>query len=399
MKFLRGLGLTIMGVTIAFLVGEGLLRLFFVLAPTPSGSSYLGDPHAGYRLRPTPIEDVVDPDSDHINQLGFRDREHAIEKPDGTYRILGIGDSFVYGNVPLEDNFLRVAEDGISAGVTGDSLAAEMILMGLGGYAPDNEVGVLRSVGLDLDPDLVVLNFFVGNDVIGLAMPARVYRGQLYFTGSLTRWVHFARKSRIFLLAESTVLHRFKGAIVERTRGAIGQQDGPQSAEDTAQGADAEPSSEGPPEYRVSGTYIGYQRKRMHTYLREPDARMRRLWSKAEGHLLEFDRLCRARDVPWVLYVIPAEVQVDPVIADIVFRRLSLDPEDYDLTLPQERLRALCEEHGIAFLDPLPLLRSSHRSEARLYVPNDTHWNVDGNRLAGDILGSFILEHFVEASE
>ena len=398
MKFLRGLGLTIMVVTIAFIVGEGFLRLFLVLVPTPSGSPYLREPYAAYRLRPTPIEDVDDPDSDHINQLGFRDREHAVEKCEGAYRILGIGDSFVYGNVPLEDNFLRVAEDRIAAGVTGDSLAAEMILMGLGGYAPDNEVGVLESVGLDLDPDLVILNFFVGNDVIGLAMPARVYRGQLYFTGSLTRWVHFARKSRIFLLAEFTVLRRFRAASLERTRGAIGQQGGAPRIEDEADAA-AESLPAELSEYRISGTYIGYQKKRINTYLREPDARMCRLWSKAEDYILEFDRLCRENDVPWMLHVIPAEVQVDPIVADIVFRRLSLDPDDYDLTLPQVRLHALCEGHGISVLDPLPLLESSHRPKARLYVPNDTHWNVEGNRLAGELLGDFILERFVETSE
>jgi hypothetical protein len=408
MRLLRGLALGLMGLTIAFLVGEGALRLFLAVAPTPADSPFVADRHAAYRLRPTPPELVPDPQGDHINNLGFRDREHSVEKPPGTYRILGVGDSFVYGNVPFEENFLRVAEDVLEARLalapsdthsTGTATSTvkspraedaprdhdpaatdvDMVLIGLGGYGPDNELGALRSFGLPLAPDLAVLNFFVGNDVIGLAMPARVYRGQLYFVGSLNPWVNVARKSRILLLAESALVHRTRGRELARTGG---DGDGAEAAANERDGV------------RVNATYLGIQKKRLNTYLREPSARMRELWLLAEEYVLEFDRVCAENGIDCMVHVIPAEIQVDPDIADQVFCRLGLDPSEYDLELPQRRLKVLCGEAGIPLLDPLERFREQHRPEARLYLANDTHWNVRGNRLAGEMLAEFIEECF-----
>ncbi|MBN2564950.1 MAG: hypothetical protein JXB46_04490 [Candidatus Eisenbacteria bacterium] len=376
MKLLRGLGLALIGLTIAFLVGEGLLRLFLTVAPTPESSPYVVDPKAAYRLRPTPVELFDDPNCDHINALGFRGREYAREKPRGSYRVLGIGDSFVYGNVPLEDNFLRVAERVVAEQIStlGDTARVEIIPMGAGGYGPDNEVGILESVGLGLHPDLVVLNFFVGNDIVGLAMPARVYRGRLYFVGSLNPWVNLARKSRILLLGEDTLVRLLRGGELQQSRGAAS------GVGDT--GA-----------VKVNGTYLGIQKKRMSTYLKDPDRKLQGLWRRAEHYLLEFDRVCRENGIPWVLYLVPAEVQVDPDVADQVFRGLGLDPDEYDLDLPQRKLGAFCGSHGIPVLDPLSHLREQHRPDARLYIPNDTHWSVRGNRLAGEFLGGFIASN------
>jgi hypothetical protein len=119
---------------------------------------------------------------------------------------------------------------------------------------------------------------------------------------------------------------------------------------------------------------------------------MSRLWRMAEEYVLEFDRVCRENGIRCAIHVIPAEIQVDPDIAAQVFDGLGLDPADYDLDLPQRRITDFCERHGIAVLDPLEYLRQSHRPDARLYIPNDTHWNARGNRLAGELLASFIDE-------
>jgi len=45
------------------------------------------------------------------NSVGFRDGEHAQEKADGVFRILGLGDSFTYGvAAKLEETYLYLLE-------------------------------------------------------------------------------------------------------------------------------------------------------------------------------------------------------------------------------------------------------------------------------------------------
>jgi hypothetical protein len=174
---IRNLGVLCLALLVAAALSEVVFRIYLAVAPAPADSPYIADAHASYRLRPTPVEQIKDP-SDTINSLGFRDREHARSKAPGTARVLGIGDSFVYSQVALRDNFLRIVEarlDSVYRGVTD----IDMYLMGIGGYSPENEVGVLRSLGAELDPDLVILNFYVGNDITGIPVRGELLRGRL----------------------------------------------------------------------------------------------------------------------------------------------------------------------------------------------------------------------------
>jgi hypothetical protein len=46
----------------------------------------------------------------HLNSRGFNDVEFSARKAAGTIRILGIGDSFAFGVVPYEYNYLTLVE-------------------------------------------------------------------------------------------------------------------------------------------------------------------------------------------------------------------------------------------------------------------------------------------------
>ncbi len=370
---------------LAFLLAEAALRVLLAVVPAPEGSPYLHDAGCGYRLQPSPqaIREAY-PD-DHINVWGFRDREHAVEKPSGTFRLLGIGDSFVYGTVPLNDNFLRVCEDRLSRRLPQDR-RAEMVLMGIGGYTPENELGLLESQGLGLDPDVVVLNFFVGNDVTGLTMPGVVCRGQLYYLGSNRPWLHVLRQSRMFLLAESVYLTKIKRRIMENQFAERAPD--PASTADEQGGADVGENEES--DAPISPAYLQIQRKRLPVYLRQAPRQIERQWRRVDDILCDFDCLCREAGVPWILHVIPSEIQVDESVRDEVLDRLGLCPDAYDFDLPQQRLLAISDEHGFTLHDPLPTLRVLSDTGGRLYAPNDTHWNVLGNRVAGEMLADAV---------
>jgi lysophospholipase L1-like esterase len=91
------------------------------------------------------------------NSLGFRDREHRVEKPEGTYRILILGDSISMGLMVKDDEdiFPNVLERRLKT-LQGN---AEVLNFGVSGYNTRQEVATLIKKGLVYDPDLVVVQY------------------------------------------------------------------------------------------------------------------------------------------------------------------------------------------------------------------------------------------------
>lgn len=96
------------------------------------------------------------------NSVGFRGPETTLEKQDGTFRILCLGDSVMFGSgVANGEEFVRIAEVLLNA--AGSSRRVEVINTGVPGYNTGMEVALLEQVGLSYDPDMVWIDF-VGND-------------------------------------------------------------------------------------------------------------------------------------------------------------------------------------------------------------------------------------------
>lgn len=97
-----------------------------------------------------------------INSLGLHDREIDLEKPEGTRRILLLGDSLVDAlEVPLEDTHAKQLERNF----TKDGYEIEVINGGHYGYGTDQELLFYRVRGIRMQPDIVVLAFMPGNDI------------------------------------------------------------------------------------------------------------------------------------------------------------------------------------------------------------------------------------------
>ena len=94
----------------------------------------------------------------HYNGAGFRDAEHAVQKPAGVKRILVLGDSVSEGyGVESPDVFARVLQSRLGDGY-------EVINIAAGGLNTPQEIHLLEQVGAKYRPDVVVLNFVL-NDV------------------------------------------------------------------------------------------------------------------------------------------------------------------------------------------------------------------------------------------
>lgn len=64
---------------------------------------------------------------------------------------------------------------------------------------------------------------------------------------------------------------------------------------------------------------------------------------------------------------------------------------DFDIGLPQAWVQTFCRESRIPYLDLLPVLRDHVlRTNQRVYVPGDTHFDDAGHRIAGEAIGEWI---------
>lgn len=99
------------------------------------------------------------------NSLGLREREIPFAKPEGTFRILGLGDSFTYGaGVKAENVYLARLEGKLNAR-EGRHPRVEVVNAGIPRFFPEAERLFLEHYGLRYEPDLVLVGF-VPNDVI-----------------------------------------------------------------------------------------------------------------------------------------------------------------------------------------------------------------------------------------
>src|SRR5690606_30943952 len=118
-------------------------------AYAPNFTSYLNTPY--YRVQ---IQ---------TNSHGLRDGERPLRKPDGTYRILALGDSYAEGHgVEFEHSFLFKLEQMLNAPAGYERL--DIVKAGVGGWGPVNEWQYSKSKGHLFQPDLLLVTFFTGND-------------------------------------------------------------------------------------------------------------------------------------------------------------------------------------------------------------------------------------------
>ncbi len=101
---------------------EGLVRLIDIAPVIDRRSAWMeAAPGIPYRPRPNSVvsgraeTDEYDYHHKH-NSAGLRDVEHPLIKPEGTFRILGLGDSFTAGwGATYEETYLRRSEVALNA--------------------------------------------------------------------------------------------------------------------------------------------------------------------------------------------------------------------------------------------------------------------------------------------
>ena len=110
----------------------------------------------------SPVLYGLNPKHPEISSQGLRDDEVSIPKPEGTTRVLVLGDSVAYGKAVAKDKtFPNLAESALQ-----DILGPiEVINSGVSGYTTYNELQYYLTQGRQFDADVVLLALCM-NDVV-----------------------------------------------------------------------------------------------------------------------------------------------------------------------------------------------------------------------------------------
>lgn len=112
------------------------------------------EPDLRTRFKLTPFE---------TNRFGMRDQEYELAKPESTFRIAMVGDSFTLpSGVKIEEAFHSLLEDRLNH--EGAGRRYEVLNFGVGGYSLRQYVGVVEDKATPFEPDLILIGYCGRND-------------------------------------------------------------------------------------------------------------------------------------------------------------------------------------------------------------------------------------------
>lgn len=342
---------------LALLAVELALRLVHPIPYAPEHNMVFdADPDTGYRLRPGGVALFGNGARGVANRQGLRNREVGPKAP-GAFRILAVGDSFTEGaGVEAEEAWPQVLE-GLLARAT--SRPVEVVNAGVGGWDPFQYAQFFEKRGLDLEPDLVIVGFFVGNDAY-----SRFLTVDSLWTAVGGRRVtrEAARRPAIRLAVFLQEHFHLARALRGRAPGFAPRR----TCED------------------FSPWLLAAETERLENHLKrspERDARAR----PNVDQILRIRSRAALGGIRVVVALFPEESQVH---ASLRARLLAgRDAGAYDFEMPQAMLREMFAGGDVPVVDLLPAVRRDPRC---LYM-NDAHWNPVGQAVAARVLAEALL--------
>lgn len=361
------LALLALSLCAALLAGEFVVRK---IAPQgvyrfPTGMFIL-DEATQYRLTPGfhGIAKTTEYATDiRINASGLREDLDYGPKQKDLFRILAIGDSFTMGvGVEAPQAYMKLQEQ-LAPAHTG---RYEVINGGVPGYSPGQSLAYLEKRGVALQPDLVVLSLFVGNDIIESYRQLPFYVVDGYLTNGLPQQGVLPPSVKLYLQGNSHLYQLVWPLIARVLHPAHAGEVGATAQDD----------------FRAM-------------YSDADDARSSAVWKAVEARIARFESLARAHGFAPVVAIVPEHKQVD---AKLWTRAMNAADKQYAYRpeAPGVRIAELCRQHKIPAIDLLDGIRNAGATEP-LYFDVDGHFTVAGNAVAARVLSSFLAREVMAA--
>lgn len=305
------------------MVGEiGLRLLGYAGAPESliGNIRHVDDPILNWRFVPNSTVQAGNVIS-HYNSAGFRDGEHAVEKPANVKRVVVVGDSVTEGN--------GVGPDALFSKHVQALLGSkyEILNLGMSGLNTPQEIHLLEVEGLKYGPDIVVLNFVL-NDCDFFS---ELHAAERFFN---------KKDSAIGLFGDIAIDPRFKrwlksSALIYLVKGRV---------------------------EHLLGMITGKEEKSYYTTLWDnPECRKRILGG--------FDSLQRLQ-------------QQQGFTVHVVLWPLLINYEHYEFSFIHEWVTQMAEQRGFKVLDLLPVYSSKWYRNLQVTAEDNVHPNGEGHRLS-----------------
>jgi hypothetical protein len=106
---------------------------------------------------------------------------------------------------------------------------------------------------------------------------------------------------------------------------------------------------------------------------------------EAADALRQMRDLSRRAGADLLVVLIPDEVQVDAGLLGAVAQARGKRLDEFDAARPTRAIATALDEAGVPYLDLMPAFLE-RAGQGPLYKPQDTHWNLAGNRLAAEVM-------------
>jgi hypothetical protein len=289
-----------------------------------------------------------------FNSRGMRDREHPVQKPEGVFRILVLGDSFMEAlQVPYERSFPSLLERELER-TTGRRV--EIINASVSGWGTDDELQYLTRYGVQ-HADLVLVAVTLHNDI------SDNLRGRFHTMkdGALVRqpiadatfWQYKLVELKGFLATHS---HTFQLLSRARWSRQMRWEAGQLSAHVAA------------------------------LFRPVPDPHVARGVELTELLLAQMQRVAAAHGSRMVLVLLPLAVQLSDDTFGELARAATGSESGLDMRMPQRLVMGVADRMRVPAIDLLAGFRAGAAENGRLFVERDGHWNEAGHRLAVEIV-------------
>ncbi len=414
----RSIAIRLSAVGTGLLVSIVLIEIGGRIYPIePQNRLLLNPPNLNVRFRTIEFDTRVT-----TNEQGLRENIVVRDEHPGKLRVVVIGDSMTFGQGVSDDElFPRVAEKLLHE--THDMPDVELVNLSRRGAGPGEYLQYVRYAAERLNPDLIVIAYYTGNDCpVRQPYVPRTPEQLAKLKEDILRegQSHLAMQSVVCRLAYRRALLPLDNW--RRTASARATPGVPDPVFNA-------PNSLG---QLISSAKLGdVERQRLQDltndgwidkglrwdinpalieaaivrptgiadmmYLRdETRAAMRREWQLCEEVLAEIVETAREHATKIHVLIIPHVYQVDErAVAQLREWQCDAPTEMLDSRVQNDLVKQFCERHNVQFVEPLGRFRAETAAGQKLFFPIDSHCTPEGHRLLAELLAEHLAQQIV----